>query len=142
MGRHLRLYPYPTGVEPMSDDPDSSLEEFDDVAPDPSSMIESMRAAGYTLPTAVADLIDNSIAANSRSVWLRFQWEGEASWISITDDGHGMSEKELVCAMRLGSRSPLEARDAHDLGRFGLGLKTASFSQARRLTVITRRRAG
>ncbi|MFC1574758.1 ATP-binding protein [Gemmatimonadota bacterium] len=112
--------------------------EFDDVAPDASAMIESMRAHGYTLATAIADLIDNSIAAESQNVWLRFEWEGPDSWVSVVDDGIGMSEAELVQAMRLGSRSPLEERAATDLGRFGLGLKTASFSQARRLTVITR----
>ena len=105
-------------------------------------MIESMRAHGYTLATAIADLIDNSIAAGSRNVWLRFDWHGDDSWISVTDDGDGMNEGELIKAMRLGSRSPLEERDPGDLGRFGLGLKTASFSQARRLTVITQPAAG
>ena len=100
-------------------------------------MIESMRAHGYTLATAVADIIDNSIAAKSQNVWLRFECAGDDSWISITDDGTGMTKKELINAMRLGSRSPLEDRDPHDLGRFGLGLKTASFSQARRLTVAS-----
>lgn len=115
---------------------------YDDVAPDASSMIESMRAHGYTLPTAVADFIDNSIAAGCRSVWLRFEWAGSDSWISITDDGSGMSEEALVGAMRLGSQNPLEARDPTDLGRFGLGLKTASFSQARRLTVRSVTEAG
>lgn len=116
--------------------------EFDDVAPEASVMIESMRAHGYTLATAVADLIDNSIAARCRNVWLQFEWAGDDSWISVADDGNGMTEQQLVSAMRLGSRSPLESRDSTDLGRFGLGLKTASFSQARRLTVITRPRAG
>ena len=93
--------------------------EFDDVAPDASAMIESMRAHGYTLATAIADLIDNSIAARSRNVWLQFTWDGPKSWISIIDDGDGMSEEELVGAMRLGSRSPLEVRESNDLGRFG-----------------------
>ena len=116
--------------------------DFDEVAPDASAMIESMRAHGYTFPTAIADLIDNSIAARCQNVWLRFEWAGDDSWISIIDDGGGMTEQELVNAMRLGSRSPLEVRDSTDLGRFGLGLKTASFSQARRLTVITRPRSG
>lgn len=109
--------------------------DFDEVAPDASAMIESMRAHGYTLSTAVADIIDNSIAANCRNLWMRFEWNDGDPWISITDDGKGMLESELVNAMRLGSTSPLEARDPNDLGRFGLGLKTASFSQARRLTV-------
>ena len=112
--------------------------DYDEVAPDASAMIESMRAHGYTVATAIADLIDNSIAANSRHVWLRFEWDDSNSWISVIDDGSGMTEPELVDAMRLGSRSPLEERDPRDLGRFGLGLKTAAFSQARRLTVTSR----
>lgn len=116
---------------------DSQL-NYDDVAPDASAMIESMRAHGYTLATAIADLIDNSISARCRNVWLRFEWQGNDSWISITDDGYGMTEEKLVNAMRLGSQNPLDRRDTSDLGRFGLGLKTASFSQARRLTVISR----
>jgi hypothetical protein len=120
----------------------SNLEDFDEVAPDASAMIESLRAHGYTLSTAVADIIDNSIAARCRNVWLRFEWHSGDPWISITDDGDGMSEIELVNAMRLGSTSPLEKRDPSDLGRFGLGLKTASFSQARRLTVTTVARRG
>ena len=49
-----------------------------------------------------------------------------------------MTEGELLEAMRLGSRSPLEERAQSDLGRFGLGLKTASFSQCRVVTVVTR----
>lgn len=113
--------------------------EFDNVAPDASTMIEALRSQGYTLSTAIADIFDNSIAANCRNIWLRFEWSGRNSWISITDDGKGMSEPDLVNSMRLGSRNPLERREPDDLGRFGLGLKTASFSQARRLTVATRK---
>ena len=112
-------------------------DDFDEVAPDASAMIESMRAHGYTLSTALADIIDNSIAAKCRNLWMRFEWNDGDPWISITDDGEGMREKELVNAMRLGSTSPLEVRGPDDLGRFGLGLKTASFSQARRLTVVS-----
>jgi len=112
---------------------------YDDVAPDASAMIESMRAHGYTLPSAVADLIDNSIAANARHVWLDFHWNGADSWVTVTDDGDGMTEDELRDAMRLGSRNPLLAREPGDLGRFGLGMKTASLSQCRRLTVASRR---
>jgi len=114
--------------------------DFDDVAPDASAMIESLRAHGYTLATAIADIIDNSIAAQCKNIWLCFAWEEHNSWISITDDGIGMTEPELVNAMRLGSKNPLEERNPKDLGRFGLGLKTASFSQARRLTVTTRKK--
>ena len=111
--------------------------EFDVVAPRADALMESLRATGYSLPDAVSDLIDNSITAEARNIWLNFHWAGEASWASILDDGHGMCEEELIDAMRIGSRSPREVREPSDLGRFGLGLKTASISQARSLTVAT-----
>lgn len=111
--------------------------EWDEVGPGAAALIESLRSVGYSLPTAIADLIDNSITAHARRVWLQFEWDGAYSWVSLRDDGDGMSEEELLRAMRPGSRSPLEDRASEDLGRFGLGLKTASFSQCRRLTVGT-----
>jgi len=102
-------------------------------------MLEALRGLGYTTATALADVIDNSIAARAATVHLRFVWAGPASALYILDDGDGMDAGELDRAMRLGERSPLETRAAHDLGRFGLGLKTASLSQCRRLTVASRR---
>ncbi|MXW79845.1 MAG: ATP-binding protein [Gemmatimonadetes bacterium] len=111
---------------------------YDEIPPDASSMIESMRSYGYTLSAAIADLIDNSIAAAASTVVIQFHWSGADSWVSILDDGCGMGEATLRNAMRLGSRSPLEERDRNDLGRFGLGLKTASLSQCRRLTVASK----
>ena len=116
---------------------DASL-EFEELPPDASSLAESLRAFNYTLPTAIADLVDNSITAGARNIWLDFHWEGANSTITVSDDGRGMTEAELVQCMRLGSRNPLQDRDANDLGRFGLGLKTASFSQCRRVTVCSR----
>jgi hypothetical protein len=113
-------------------------ERFEIVEPRADSLIESLRAVGYSLATAIADLIDNSISAGAKTVRLDCIWDGNNSSIKITDDGVGMGEEDLVAAMRPGSRSPLEVRDADDLGRFGLGLKTASFSQCRRLTVRSR----
>ena len=111
-----------------------------DCAPDASAMVESLRAHGYTLNTAVADIVDNSIAAHAKTVRIEARWpQGETPFVSIADDGDGMSDEELLAAMRLGSRHPSEERAEDDLGRFGLGLKTASFSQARRLTVSSRR---
>ena len=102
-------------------------------------MLEALRGLGYSTATALADLIDNSVAAQAETVHLRFVWAGSASAICILDNGEGMDAGELDRAMRLGERSPLETRAAHDLGRFGLGLKTASLSQCRRLTVASRR---
>lgn len=105
--------------------------------PDAAAMIEALRGVGYSLPTAVADLLDNSIAVNAKNIWIDFHWEGRASWIRIADDGDGMTETELFNAMRLGALNPLDVRTDSDLGRFGMGLKTASFSQCRRLTVAS-----
>lgn len=116
--------------------------DYDIVAPAAAPMIESMRAHGYSPATAVADIIDNSISAGAKNVWVNFYWNGSDSHISIVDDGSGMTEDVLRAAMRLGSKNPLDERSAQDLGRFGLGLKTASFSQARRLTVASRREGG
>ncbi len=113
-----------------------------EVPPDPAALIASMRAFGYSLPTAIADLVDNSITAGANAIHVRTHWAGEASWISVWDDGVGMSEERLVEAMRLGSRSPREERAPDDLGRFGLGLKTAAFSQATSLTVASRTHDG
>ena len=109
-----------------------------DVPPKPSSLVESMRDIGYSLSTALADLIDNSIAAQAKTIQVFADLSGPDPKLGILDDGLGMTEGELLEAMRLGSRSPLEERARSDLGRFGLGLKTASFSQCRVVTVVTR----
>jgi Histidine kinase-, DNA gyrase B-, and HSP90-like ATPase len=116
----------------------TSEQDYDLAEPRASAMIESLRAFGYSVQTALADLIDNSISAGAHNVWLEFFWDGAQSHISLRDDGRGMTEPELVDAMRPGNRNPLEVRDRRDLGRFGLGLKTASFSQCRCLTVASR----
>jgi len=116
----------------------SSNIRHEEVAPRASALAESLRAFGYDLGTAIADLVDNSISAGAKRVWIDFQWAGKESSIAITDDGRGMTEAKLRDAMRLGSRHPGEARDSSDLGRFGLGLKTASFSQCRCVTVFTK----
>lgn len=110
----------------------------EDIPPRASVLAESLRAFGYDLGTAIADLVDNSISAGAANVWIDFTWDGTDSCIAITDDGRGMSESRLRDAMRLGSRHPGETRAADDLGRFGLGLKTASFSQCRCVTVRTK----
>ncbi len=116
----------------------SEIGEEEEVAPHPASLIESLRSFGYSPATAIADLIDNCITASASHVDVSFNWEGQNSWITILDDGSGMPEDTLRDAMRPGSSSPLDPRQKGDLGRFGLGLKTASFSQARSLTVATK----
>jgi hypothetical protein len=109
-------------------------------SPRASSMIETFRAIGYNIETAVADIIDNSISANANKIYLDRHWNGGKSTFTIIDDGVGMNGEEIINAMRPGSINPLSDRDENDLGRFGLGLKTASFSQCRKLTVISKKK--
>ncbi len=113
-------------------------ERYDLVWPRADALMESLRATGYSLPDAIADLIDNSLSAGARNVWLSFHWAGPDSSVSLADDGVGMTCSTLINAMRMGSQSPLDERDNSDLGRYGLGMKTASISQARSLTVASR----
>ena len=107
--------------------------------PNPKSTINSYRSFGYNLSTAIADIIDNSISANATTIEINFLWKGKDSVISILDNGKGMNLEELIIAMTPGSKDPEDTRDEKDLGRFGMGLKTASFSQCKRLTVITKK---
>lgn len=117
--------------------------EWDLAEPRAEALIESLRAFGYSPEAAIADLVDNSVSAKARNIDVTFHWDGAKSHVAVTDDGAGMTDCQLLAAMRPGSTSPLEERRAEDLGRFGLGLKTASFSQARELSVVSRRgRAG
>lgn len=122
----------------LSNEPPAEETETIEVLPDPVSLIESMRAVGYTTETAVADLIDNSISAGSSSIQIEYDATQEP-FVAILDNGRGMDASELTDAMRHGSRNPVENRAAHDLGRFGLGLKTASLSQCRKLTVVSKK---
>jgi len=101
--------------------------DIQQATPNASSMIETFRAIGYNLETAVADIIDNSISADAKNIYIERYWRGGQSIITIKDDGHGMNGAELINAMRPGAQNPLEERAETDLGRFGLGLKTASF---------------
>ena len=105
-------------------------------------MLEALRGLGYSTASALADVIDNGVSAGASEVRVSFDWEGTASRVSVLDDGRGMTDAELETAMTLGAKSPLDERAADDLGRFGMGLKTASFSQCRRLTVASRRKGG
>jgi len=105
-------------------------------------MMESLRGLGYSTAAALADIVDNSISAGAADVWIQFEWDGQASRVTVLDNGRGMDDAALESAMRLGDRNPLDERAAGDLGRFGLGLKTASLSQCRRLTVASLSRDG
>jgi hypothetical protein len=106
--------------------------------PSPSGTLEALKALGYTLKTAIADLIDNSITAEAKNIWINFFWDGEKSYISLLDDGVGMTNQVLDNAMTPGFQNPNDQRDESDLGRFSLGLKTASWSQSHLLSVWTK----
>jgi hypothetical protein len=99
-------------------------------------LMNSLRALGYTTAAALADLVDNSIGAGAHRIAISFR-PLPKPFLVMLDDGCGMDQAELVEAMRFGSRDPREPRGGMDLGRFGLGLKTASLSQCRRVTVVS-----
>lgn len=107
--------------------------------PKPKATLNSYRSFGYSLQTAIADIIDNCITAKAKNVWINYVWSGPDSFVSILDDGLGMDSSDLVDAMTPGSKDPEDKREPGDLGRFGLGLKTASFSQCKRLTVASKK---
>ena len=110
---------------------------FRNAPPRAGAMLEALRGLGYTTAAALADIVDNSISAGATEVRISFNWNGTSSCVAVLDNGRGMDDATLESAMRLGDRNPLEKRDSTDLGRFGMGLKTASFSQCRRLTVAS-----
>ncbi len=104
--------------------------------PDPTRLIFALRQIGYNLEQALADLLDNSIAAKADSILIRFICDHQSiRSLAIVDNGHGMSGNELSEAMRFGSSRD---RSLSSLGKFGMGLKLASLSHARSLSVLTR----
>ena len=105
--------------------------------PSAACLSASMRDLGYSLETAIADIVDNSISANATTIDIVCNLTGAVPSLAIIDNGWGMSGDEIVEAMRHGAANPKEERGPKDLGRFGLGLKTASFSQCRTLTVAS-----
>jgi len=111
--------------------------KYHNTIPNPASLLSSLRDIGYNIETAIEDLIDNSITAKATKIEIRMSWNNGNPWMALLDDGIGMSSKELIKAMTLAGNNPLEKRHEDDLGRFGLGLKTASFSQCKQLTVLT-----
>lgn len=107
-----------------------------DVTPSARRLTDSLRDIGYDFVAALADLVDNSITANASQVDIQIAFDGADSYVLIADDGDGMTENGLNEALRFGTRRDYELGD---LGRYGLGLKTASISQCRSVTVVTRR---
>lgn len=104
--------------------------------PEARLLLASLRSVGYNEETAIADIIDNCISAHAHEINIQFDWKKQR--IVISDDGFGMSDKALIENMRIGSSDPCKIREDDDLGRFGMGMKTAAFSIGKKLTVITK----
>lgn len=104
--------------------------------PAAAALMESTRCIGYSFESAISDILDNSISAKAKNIWI-YSAPSEDPFVTILDDGEGLTRAELIEAMRYGA-NPNEKRDETDLGRFGLGLKMASLSQCRCLTVISK----
>jgi hypothetical protein len=108
-----------------------------ELIPSAKRLIRSLRDIGYEFVDAVADIVDNSVEAQATIISINLKFEGEDSYLTIADNGVGMASKDIQEALRFGSNRAYD--DSDDLGRYGLGLKTASLSQCERLTVSARR---
>ncbi|WP_187261747.1 ATP-binding protein [Pontibacter beigongshangensis] len=108
--------------------------------PNPEYLIKSIAEQGYSLETALADLMDNSVSAGANSIEVMIRMDKEPFTLFLADNGLGMDENELRQNMQFPSSSPESNRERIDLGRFGLGMKTASFSQTRKFSVISRKK--
>src|SRR5690606_11060869 len=107
--------------------PDSAMKSYEDASPNPELLIKSIADQGYSLETGLADLMDNSITAIANQIEILIDFHSQPFQLFIADDGYGMTEEELSKNMQFPSTSPEFSRQTKDLGRFGLGLKTASF---------------
>lgn len=104
--------------------------------PNAHLLLSSLRSVGYSIEAAVSDIIDNSISAQASIIDIFFDWDNKN--IVITDNGLGMDRDDLISAMTIGSSDPEMERNSFDLGRFGMGMKTAAFSIGKVLTVISK----
>ena len=110
-----------------------------EIVPSAAALIDSLRGFGYSPETALADLVDNSISAEADQIHIDLGWNDGSPRVTLHDNGKGMTAPELSLAMCFGGTGPGLQRQEGDLGRFGLGLKTASLSQCRCMIVVTRK---
>lgn len=113
---------------------------YEDATPNPEFLIKSIAEQGYSLETALADLMDNSIFAKADKIEVLIDTDKEPFTLFLADNGTGMDKETLKVSMQFPSTTPEKERELTDLGRFGLGMKTASFSQTRKVTVISRKK--
>ena len=108
------------------------------ILPDAEGVLTALARIGYELEVALADLVDNSIDANADTILIRFfRSDDQLISVGVVDDGDGMSVKRLNEAMGFGTDT---GKGSEQLGKYGMGLKSASFSQCLSVTVITKRR--
>ena len=105
------------------------------ITPDPVGTIEGMHDTGYEFNTALADIVDNSVDADATEIDITIKMDVGGVFISIADNGYGMNEETLIRGMQYGGKG---ADNPKRLGKFGMGLKTASTAFCRKLSVITR----
>lgn len=103
--------------------------------PSARRLVSSLRDLGYDFVQSVADLVDNSVEAGATRVNIDLRFEGPDSWLRVADNGTGMTGAEITEAMRYGTQ---RSYGPEELGKFGLGLKTASLAQCRRVSVASR----
>ena len=111
---------------------------LEEVTPNAADFIQSIAEQGYRLETALADLVDNAISAEANKIEVLIDTSETPFSVFIADNGRGMSASKLSEAMSFPSQSLANAREQKDLGRFGLGLKTASFSQTQEFSILSR----
>ena len=107
--------------------------------PSAKHMLIGLRSMGYSFSTALADILDNSVAAHANKIWVDAEPMDNNSYLYVLDNGFGMTREKLEDAMSFGSTSNHNGTDCLDLGRFGLGLNTASLSQCKRFYVLTKK---
>lgn len=109
--------------------------------PSPERLAKMLAASGHSFVSAVADIIDNAISVGATEIRITFDPpnSGNGRWMAIRDNGHGMSARQLAEAMRIGGYAEYDSRS---LGKYGFGLKGASWSQARDFKVVTRQKDG
>lgn len=117
----------------------NGVSKFIENEPTADVLMNSMRSMGYTFEAAIADVIDNSISVKADEIRIMFPYDPQECYVAICDNGDGMTPEELFDAMKYGSKLKGKNRKSDDLGRFGIGLKSASLSQCRKLTVISKK---
>lgn len=110
-----------------------------ELLPDAHLLLSSLRSVGYKSETAISDIIDNCISAHATEIHVDFVWSEEKSCILIYDNGEGMDHETLIASMKIGSADPSMVRNNDDLGRFGMGMKTAAFSLGKKLSVFSKK---